>query len=147
MGSSCECCTREWDGTSQPAQRAPGQSIYASRQDPLDQLAGISPEIYTSFTWKRRHELLRALLRQAQAKGVRLCGYMWGSDVVEVLGGSGESHDVHRFIHYSSSIKLTRALPPIPQRVARERNRRTLASLQLCRAGFHRSGRQATDQN
>jgi hypothetical protein len=46
---------------------------------------------------------------------VRLCGYMWRSDVVEVLGGSGESHDVHRFIHHSSSIKLTRALPPIPQ--------------------------------
>jgi hypothetical protein len=34
--------------------------------------------------------------------------------VVEVLGGSRESHDVHRFIHHSSSIKLTRALPPIP---------------------------------
>jgi hypothetical protein len=38
---------------------------------------------------------------------------MWWSDVVEVLGGSRESHDVHRFIHHSSSIKLTRALPPI----------------------------------
>jgi hypothetical protein len=35
--------------------------------------------------------------------------------VVEVLGGSRESHDVHRFIHHSSSIKLTRALPPIQQ--------------------------------
>jgi hypothetical protein len=44
---------------------------------------------------------------------VRLCGYMCGSDVVEVSGGSWESHDVHRFIHHSSSIKLTRALPPI----------------------------------
>jgi hypothetical protein len=44
---------------------------------------------------------------------VRLCGYMWRSDVVEVLGGSRESHDVHRFIHHSSLIKLTRALPPI----------------------------------
>jgi hypothetical protein len=33
--------------------------------------------------------------------------------VVEVLGESRESHDVHRFIHHSSSIKLTRALPPI----------------------------------
>jgi hypothetical protein len=32
---------------------------------------------------------------------------------MEVLGGSRESHDVHRFIHHSSSIKLTRALPPI----------------------------------
>jgi hypothetical protein len=40
---------------------------------------------------------------------------MWRSDVVEVLGGSRESHDVHRFIHHSSSIKLTRALPPIRQ--------------------------------
>jgi hypothetical protein len=38
---------------------------------------------------------------------------MWRSDVVEVLGGSRESHDVDRFIHHSSSIKLTRALPPI----------------------------------
>jgi hypothetical protein len=35
--------------------------------------------------------------------------------VVEVLGGSKESQDVHRFIHHSSSIKLTRALPPIQQ--------------------------------
>jgi hypothetical protein len=35
--------------------------------------------------------------------------------VVEVLGGSRESHDVHRFIHHSLSIKLTRALPPIQQ--------------------------------
>jgi hypothetical protein len=34
---------------------------------------------------------------------------------VEVLGGSRESHDVHRFIHHSSSIKLTRALPLIQQ--------------------------------
>jgi hypothetical protein len=33
---------------------------------------------------------------------------------VEVLGGSWESHDVHRFIHHSSSIKPTRTLPPIP---------------------------------
>jgi hypothetical protein len=48
--------------------------------------------------------------------GVGLCGYMWRSDVVEVLGGTRESHDVHRFIHHSSSIKLTRALPPIQQR-------------------------------
>jgi isocitrate lyase len=40
---------------------------------------------------------------------------MWKSDVVEVLGGSRESQDVHRFIHHSSSIKLTRALPPIQQ--------------------------------
>jgi hypothetical protein len=48
---------------------------------------------------------------------VRLYGYMWRSDVVEVLGGSRESHDVHRFIHHSSSIKLTRALPPIQQTV------------------------------
>jgi hypothetical protein len=46
---------------------------------------------------------------------VRLCGYMWRSDVVEVLGGTRESHDVHRFIHHLSSIKLTRALPPIQQ--------------------------------
>jgi hypothetical protein len=30
--------------------------------------------------------------------------------VVEVLGGTRESHDVHRFIHHSSLIKLTRAL-------------------------------------
>jgi hypothetical protein len=34
--------------------------------------------------------------------------------MVEVLGGSWESHDVQRVIHHSSSIKLTRALPPIP---------------------------------
>jgi hypothetical protein len=30
----------------------------------------------------------------ASSTGVRLCGYMWRSDVVEVLGGSRESHDV-----------------------------------------------------
>jgi hypothetical protein len=29
--------------------------------------------------------------------------------------GVGNPYDVHRFIHHSSSIKLTRALPPIPQ--------------------------------
>jgi hypothetical protein len=46
---------------------------------------------------------------------VGLCGYIWRSDVVEVLGGTRESHEVHRFIHHSSLIKLTRALPPIQQ--------------------------------
>jgi hypothetical protein len=46
---------------------------------------------------------------------VGLCGYMWRSDVVEVLGGTRESHKGHRFIHHSSLIKLTRALPPIQQ--------------------------------
>jgi hypothetical protein len=38
--------------------------------------------------------------------------------VVEVLGGTRESHEVHRFIHHSMSIKLTRALPPIQHRLA-----------------------------
>jgi hypothetical protein len=52
---------------------------------------------------------------------VGLCGYMWRSDVVEVLGGTRESHEVHRFIHHSSSIKLTRALPPIQQFLLDER--------------------------
>jgi hypothetical protein len=33
--------------------------------------------------------------------------------MVKVLGESWESHDVYRFIHHSSSIKLTRALPLI----------------------------------
>jgi hypothetical protein len=37
--------------------------------------------------------------KNGAAVTVRLCGYMWRSDVVEVLGGSRESHDVHRFIH------------------------------------------------
>jgi hypothetical protein len=49
------------------------------------------------------------------SRSVRLCGYMWRSGAEEVLGGNGEPHDVHKFIHQPSSIELTRALPPIPQ--------------------------------
>jgi hypothetical protein len=52
---------------------------------------------------------------------VRLCGYMWRSDVVEVLGGSRESQ---RFIYHSSSTKLTRALPPISYITHRQQSSR-----------------------